>query len=463
MMYFTELSLLNTYTLFILIEILSATYFVILFLPIYIIFYKEKQRNLFYLICACFSIAMLENILPRFFHWTLPNLMQNFTYFNQISSIAGSSTGTFFILFFNFSFFVLAQILMENHTYKKILPRIKENKKFIIVNLIFICFIFSYGIYRIKTHEKYIYDNVNIGFIQPNFTFEDDAYRKIPALQPQKKSLQLMLQMSEKLILTSQKKIDLLVWPESTAPQYTLYDDHVQKQIQDFIKKYKIPILINAIQVDFSRDKETTSDTPIWSSSFIYTEDGLSSEIFQKWLPMPFGEHIPFEEDIPWIGHIYRKLFPNASLLKIGNNFRSLRFGERFNVAPLICFDSILQKLPYLQAKYGNAQFFINQSNFVWMANSNAGHEFSLLNQARAIENARSVFMISNSGPTFAFDPIGRPIFQSSETLTQGSGVVTLPISDEGTIFSYFGATPLTVVGAAALLFLILERKKKEE
>lgn len=175
---------------------------------------------------------------------------------------------------------------------------------------------------------------------------------------------------------------------------------------------------------------------------------------------MPFGEMFPMEKTFPILGKWYRSLFKNPSKLEVGTSYQSLPYNEKDFVAPLICFDSIEQKLPYLQAKKGHASIFVNQANFVWMVDSNAGTEFSMLDRARSIENARSSILVSNTGPTVAFDPLGRIILPPSQLLVQKTGFIDLPIYEGKTLFSYVYYFPLLISGIlvfgyyAAMFFL---------
>lgn len=467
MLYFTNLHPTVAYTSFLIIEALSAVYFILVLCPVYLLFQKKKKISVFDIIACSCSVMMLEIIIPRFFHWTLPGLMQDFTVFNQLSSLLGPSTGTFFIVFLNLVVYFFLKSFFDHRSF---FTAVQKNKTLLTISFGLVLFIISFGLVHIKNEKRHITNVVKIGYLQPNFTFDDIAIHHLPAINPQKESLEIMLDMSQKLVQKNPGKIDLLVWPESTAPSWILYNNAERAAVQNFIQKNKIPILMSSTQMESPSVLSSKKEPLYWSSAFIFTENGPSSEIFQKWLPMPFGEHIPLEDTFPQLGNIYRKWFPNAALLQVGKNYNALPFQastgnhngqkseikDRFHVGPLICFDSILQKLPRLQASGGGAQFFVNLANFVWMADSNAGHEFAHLNQLRAVENSRSVLMASNSGPSFAFDPVGRPLLKSPQVLLQNSGVVTLPISDGKTLFSIVGEVPAIVLGVLGMLWVVV-------
>jgi apolipoprotein N-acyltransferase len=68
--------------------------------------------------------------------------------------------------------------------------------------------------------------------------------------------------------------------------------------------------------------------------------------------------------------------------------------------------------------------------------------------------------MVSNTGPTMAFDPYGRTIMQPTKLLTQSTGYIDVPLSNETTIYSMFSNWPLIILGLLSTLWLFISMKK---
>lgn len=438
---------------------LTALYFPFIFTPIILkIWYTTRHPNKkLPLVALAMILVLFEIMAPRFFNWTFGSLMHSELYINQLASVFGFNVISFFIFYTNLS---LANALSQFIKYKS------QFFVTILFNAICWALVFSYGYYRIYEGD-HLLDKIKttrIAYVQPNFTFNSIASLPLPAPDAQKQNLQRLLEMSEEAVLKAVKadgkKPDLIIWPESATQSFYLLDQHELNLTKQFTAKQQIPILIQATKWDLEKIKEMGIEkAPVWSASFLIRPDGSKSKDFEKWVPMPFGESFPLESFFPSFGEQYRKIFENASKLEIGTSFEGLAYSEHEFVAPLICFDSINQQLPRLQASQGKASLFVNQANFVWMVDSNAGLEFSILNKFRSIENSRSLVMVSNTGPSMAYDQFGRVILKPTKLLTQATGYVDVPLSNEVTLFSLLGNWPLIIAGLLSTIWFLFAMK----
>lgn len=457
--YFSSFKPTTAYPLYIAISACTALYFPFIFSPIiFKTWYITKQPNKkFPLIAIAMMIVMLEMLAPRFFNWTFGSLMHSEVYINQLANIFGFNVISFFILLTNLSFaYAITQF--------------KKNKGqlflSLLLNSVSWTIIFGYGYYRLyeADNNSEPVKTTRVAFIQPNFTFNSIASAPLPAKDAQKQDLSRLLAMSEeaitKALRADGRKPDLLIWPESATQSFYLLDEQELNLTKQFTAQQQVPILIQATKWDVEKIKQLGIErAPVWSAAFLIRPDGSKSKDFEKWVPMPFGESFPFETIFPSLGEQYRKVFQNASKLEVGKSYDGLAYTETEFVAPLICFDSIKQELPRLQAKKGNASIFVNQANFVWMVDSNAGLEFSILNKFRSIENARGLVMVSNTGPTMAFDQYGREILKPTKLLTQATGFVDVPLSKEVTVFSLLGNWPLIILGLISTIWFLFSMK----
>jgi apolipoprotein N-acyltransferase len=295
----------------------------------------------------------------------------------------------------------------------------------------------------------------HIGLVQPNFTFDELSSNKTRSSMAQDQSLDHLLKISEDFIVSSNPKLDLLVWPESVAPsQFAMSPSQVERT-KDLVEKTGTPILAQATEFDREEIKAVGfRKATFFSTSFLLRPDRSRSSSYKKWIPMPFGEFVPFEDTFPALGEFLRDNVGNMSKVGRGTSYDSLAYSPKHFVAPLICFDAIDTELPRLQSKYGKANLFINQSNFVWMGSSNAGYQFKELVRFRAIENGRSAILAANTGPSVMFNPVGREITNTTPLLEPATLSAFVPIWRQQTFFNFCGDTPLQVAGAIGFIIL---------
>ncbi|KAB8029910.1 apolipoprotein N-acyltransferase [Fluviispira multicolorata] len=458
--YFSSLKPYFAYPLYISICALTSLYFPILFSPLILQTWLETRHSnkKLPLIGIAMTMTLFEIIAPRFFNWTFGSLMHSETQITQISSLFGFNIISFFIFYTSLS---LSEAILK----------LSKNKSLFIstsfINIALWSIIFTFGYFRINEVNDTLVTakKTRIAYVQPNFTFNSIASLPLPSTGSQQQNLTRLLEMSKeainKALEKDGKKPDLIIWPESAVHSFFMLDNNELLATKQFSASVQVPILVQATKWDKEDLKKVGYEKArVWSSSFLIRPDGSKSKEFDKWIPMPFGESVPFENYFPKIGNYYRNIFENASKVEIGTSYDALAYNEKEFVAPLICFDSIYPELTRLETLKGNASIFVNQANFVWMVNSNAGLEFSILNKFRSIENARSLVMVSNTGPTMAFDPLGRIILPPTILLTQATGFIDIPISSEITIYTLLSNWPLIILGFLSLIWILIAANK---
>jgi len=457
--YFSNLTPALAYPLYIFISALTALYFPFLFSPLLFEKWYLKRHPNKKIPIAILALAMvlLEILLPRFFNWSFGSLMSSELYINQLASIFGFNGISFLIFFTNLS---LARMI--NSTPRSFTP-FRMTVFTLGTNALLWGAVLIFGFFRVEYMQKLLVNlpTTRVAYVQPNFTFNSYASLPLPTKNSQNQSLDTLFNMSmqaiQKSLAKDGKYPDLLVWPESAAPNLFLFTPKDVLVTKNFVAKIKVPLLIQTIKWDLADLKKMGFEhAPLWSISFVIYPDGRKGPDFEKWVPMPFGESVPLEGTFPILGKIYRQIFQNASKVEIGKSYDALAYTQNNFVAPLICFDSIFPTLPRLEALKGKASIFVNQGNFVWMVKSNAGFEFSIVDQFRAIENARSLLFVTNTGPTMAFDPLGRIILKPTELLTQSFGFIDLPVYQGTTFYSRFSTWPILILGFISILLWFL-------
>lgn len=453
---FGELTPAVSYSLFTLYCVLSGLYFALLFFPLIWNAARCSRRSLpqFPVWALVFSIASIEILLPRIFHWTFGNLMHGSLPVTQWASLIGSSGLSVLVFASNI---LIARALTER-------PRNPGRMGLVVssVAISWICIHFI-GVALLK-HTRELSSSArksHVGFVQPNFGFEGLPRDRKYAKQLELQSLKSLMSLTESMVTEkADDKLDLIVWPESAAPYNFGWSEPLRQEVQKKIIEWNTPLLAQAIE--FNEEEAAAvgqRNATIYSVSFLLRPDGSRSPSFKKWLPIPFGESIPFEDSFPWLGDVVRNNVRNISKLGRGTSFEPLAYTPLDAVAPLICFDAISSELTRAQSTLAGATLYVNQANFLWMWKSEAALQFVQLGRFRAIENRRSFILASNTGPSVAISPTGEFLTQPLQMISRGYATTKVPVLESKTPYARWGYGPLLFLGAvAAAVMLFMSR-----
>jgi apolipoprotein N-acyltransferase len=420
----------------------------------------KKQARPFGLVWMALASTALEHWTPRFFFWTFGSLTHHSDALNQWASVGGFSFLSFFI-FFGAAW--LARSALSQ-------PRSPGRVGVALAGVAGLwTALYGLGRWRIDVldAELAVAPRTKVAWVQPNFTFAELSSNPSRTADDREQSLDDLMAVTGEAVKNAESRglapLDLIVWPESVAPSDFVWSKPQIERAQAFTAEHKTSILAQAIEFDEAEVKEKgLRGATTYSISFLVRPDGSQSSRFRKWVPIPFGESVPLENQFPWLGELLRAHVGNTSKVGIGTSYEALAYTPEFRVAPLICFDAILPRLPRLQAKEGGASLFVNQANFVWMGRSNAGSEFRELARYRAIENGRSMILAANTGPSVAFDPLGRAVTKTTPLLKRSVDMASLPVVTWRTPYSYVGDIPLALLGALSGVMLVIHAGRKE-
>jgi apolipoprotein N-acyltransferase len=442
-----------TYPAFAVYAVVSGLFFPTMLFPFLVLVAHEGRRPFapVSLIPVCLAATALEIWTPRFFHWSLGSLMHASLEVSQFASVLGFSGITLLILLSNA---YLARAICERttHPVRSIAMVAGVAAMWTLVLL--------WGSWRIDRIDAELAERgrwSHIGLIQPNYTFDELSSNPSRSSGAQRQSLDNLLEKSQELISTANPPLDLLVWPESVAPTRFALSESQMNRARDLAEQTNTPILVQA--TEFDEEEVATMGyrrATLYSSSFLLRPDRSRSPSYRKWVPIPFGEFVPFEDIWPELGDFVRNNVGNTSKVGRGSSYDGLPYSPHDYAAPLICFDAIEPELPRLQTRYGKATVLINQSNFVWMGRSNAGYEFKEIVRFRAIENGRSAIVAANTGPSVIFDLVGRELTETTALLKPDALHARVPVLDFMTLFTTWGHLPIHIGGGLGFLWLVM-------
>tara|TARA_B110000483_G_scaffold218363_1_gene271631 strand:+ start:15999 stop:17408 length:1410 start_codon:yes stop_codon:yes gene_type:complete len=265
---------------------------------------------------------------------------------------------------------------------------------------------------------------IQIALVQPNIPLQD---KWDPALR--EVNLQKIIDLSE-----PHWNADILVWPEAALPLTTLGQDELLVELSEY----------------------TGPDTSLLSGRLVYDPFekrflnnviglGHGSGEYSKRRLVPFGEYVPFEDQLRGIIEFFD--LPMSVISRGDAVQEHLQAGE-LSIAVAVCYEIAYGHQVGIDSQ--SANLLMTVSSDTWFGNSIGPHQHFQLAQVRALETSKPVIRGTNNGITGLIDHRGRiqaRAEQFSATVLTGSLVPQRGM----TPFSRWGQNPM-----AFLSFLIL-------
>ena len=246
-------------------------------------------------------------------------------------------------------------------------------------------------------------------------------------------------------------KPDLIVWGESsTSVDLTLAKNRVQlEEIETLAKEDGADLLVNQDTTVPGQGKEKVG--------VLISPAGVIGQYIKTRL-VPFGEYIPFRQQLGWLTKISKAASANmipgtgAHLL-----YPTDRTGKPLPIGVLICFESAFPDMSRVDTDLG-AQLIVYPSATPTFQGTWAPDQHASLGAVRAAETGRPVVQAALTGVTAAFDSRGRLLAWMGQS---SHGVVTvrlgLPAASARTFYDRFGDyVPWTAVGIVILAALVM-------
>lgn len=179
----------------------------------------------------------------------------------------------------------------------------------------------------------------------------------------------------------------VVIWPESPMNfQYTR-DTQFREFVGDFARRNRASVLFNAL--------EPAPANGAYNAAVLVNEEGRLVAQYDKIRLLPFGEYIPLPRWLPFVNMIpvmVGDFTPGAEylLMPLGNNVRAGVF---------ICFESAFPGIARNFAMNG-ADVLINISNDGYLGPTPVMRQHLANAVFRAVENARPVLRVTNTGIT---------------------------------------------------------------
>lgn len=335
----------------------------------------------------------------------------------QVADLAGHHGVTFLIVLVNFLLLATAEILLT----RRLLP---YSGKALVAALLTVMLGAGYSLLRFSEVERQLAaaPTTRVAVIQGNIP-QDEKWQNFMLLQ----SVDTYIRLSMRAV--SQKRTDLVIWPETAFPQFPEEHPLFQEVVKNFLNPSGAFLLSGAPH----REKgEKSNELLYFNSGFLFDPQGRTLGRYDKQHLVPFGEYIPFRKIFSFASPIVETLGDFTP----GQGTAPLTC-QNSRIGVLICFESIF---PELSRKLvaGGANLLANLTNDGWFGKSTAPWQHLSMSVLRSVETRRSLARAANTGFSCFIDPLGRingitPLFEAQHLTAD------LPLFSETTVYVRFG------------------------
>jgi apolipoprotein N-acyltransferase len=275
--------------------------------------------------------------------------------------------------------------------------------------------------------------------------------------------------------------VDLVVWPETSYPLGWVFverdagvaalekaarqiqaesnllgwlerQNEVRTELNAWSRELGCPMLVGVTYYGLEKAGGYKANGAVWIDG-----ENETPKAYKKMHLVPFGEYIPFLEQIPWISRLAP--YDDNRLPRLRAGRKPVWFDNNgLRYATAICFEDTLPHLVrrfFSEAPNGHQpDVLVNISNDGWF-NGTAEHELHLaIGIYRSVENRVPLVRAANMGYTVVADGNGR-ILQELPKQTQSSLTGVVPLDPRTSLYSAVGDVLPQGCLVACLLVLI--------
>jgi apolipoprotein N-acyltransferase len=196
-----------------------------------------------------------------------------------------------------------------------------------------------------------------------------------------------------------------------------------------------------------------------YNSAYSFSRDGHLGQRYDKMVPLPFGEYLPFAETFPilreWI-----KGPGNFRAGKVATVFEAKDAqGQGYTYSVPICYEAILLGQMWEMAA---ADVFVNITNDAWFGDTASPHQHAMLAAAMSTQFGRPMVRVAYSGISFVVDPHG-DIRDAQPPFTESTAVARLPLLTIDTVYRRGGWIFPWLCILGTLVAVMIARRREPE
>jgi apolipoprotein N-acyltransferase len=200
----------------------------------------------------------------------------------------------------------------------------------------------------------------------------------------------------------------LIVWPETATPFYLLEDAMERDMVETVVNDMNVALITGTVYREPRPQPLRGRDYSRYNAAVLMLpREGVVAK-YAKIRLVPFGEHIPWEADVP---AVMNALFEDSGDFTPGWGWDVWR-GPGYDVGCFICFEIIFPDVSRAYTLKG-ADFLVNCTNEGWFGKTNEPYQALAAAVFRAVENRSWLVRAANTGVTCFIDPNGRVVRKS--------------------------------------------------
>ena len=277
---------------------------------------------------------------------------------------------------------------------------------------------------------------------------------------------------------------DLVVWPEGAVAfnpdgkrlLKRLGDRSPRQFFEQMAGSGDFDLLMGGGSIEMDPTDEAGRRYTAYNSAYEFTRDGALADRYDKMVPLPFGEYIPFSQTFPWL----RELVQGVGDFRAGSRptvFRGTASdGQSYTFTVPICYEAILASamwtlfqgeddgtpLSEKPAAHGPVDLFVNITNDAWFGNTASPRQHAMLAAAQATEFGRPMLRVAYTGISFVVEPDGDILYET-EPFTDVEKVVDLHLAKVDTLYVHGGRFFGWLCALGALGAAIVGRKRTQK
>jgi apolipoprotein N-acyltransferase len=236
---------------------------------------------------------------------------------------------------------------------------------------------------------------------------------------------------------------DLVIWPEGSI-YYNPTEPKLAEGFSEMTRSGGFAFLVGGGTRE--EDPENPGHRASWNSAYLFGRDGEIAGRYDKMVPMPFGEYLPWPVSYlkPWI--------EGVGSFRAGTHATEFKT-DKFSFSVPICYEAILEAQ---MRTLSGADVFVNITNDGWFGDTAAPHQHAMLAAAYATELGRPMVRIAYTGISMIVEPHGVIRYETAP-YTEVAEVVELRVATFETPYRTWGrAFPwlcllLSAVGGATM------------
>jgi apolipoprotein N-acyltransferase len=211
---------------------------------------------------------------------------------------------------------------------------------------------------------------------------------------------------------------DLVIWPEGAIlynpdeeRQATWLGDQSPKQFfMNWTRDRNFHLLVGGGTWEVHDGPDGTPAVTSYNSAYAFDRKGALVGRYDKMIPLPFGEYIPFADTFPWIadqiegvGDFRAGSVPTVFPATTGE-------GVPYTYSVPICYEAILTQAMWWLYEGTEAEpvdLFVVITNDAWFGNTSSPHQHAMLTTAQAMQFGRPMIRSAYTGVSWVVEPHG--------------------------------------------------------